>query len=233
MITIIHGDDIVSSRRFFQEKKQEQKDSITFDASKMTITDLAQAIFGSGLFSDTKSIFIEDFLTKTKKANSETKEIINFITKNHGSSNIILWEGKEIQKRDVFVFKEAILKKFKLPQSIFMFLDSIRPNNFKNLIILFHKTLDAGINQELIFFMIQRQIRLLLALSDNSTKKTIDELMRLFPWQKEKLVRQARLFSVDQLRRIYNFLYKIELGFKTGKLNLTLPQAIDFLLFEI
>lgn len=231
MITIIHGDDLVSSRNYFQEEKQKQKDNVSFDASKITITDLAQNIQGSGLFSSTKTIFIEDFLTRLKR-NKEEKEMIDFIIKNHKTSNIFLYESKEIPKRNLFGFRDALVKIFKLPQNIFIFLDNIKPGS-ANLISLFHKTLKTGIKEELIFFMIQRQFRLLVALSDDSSEKSIDELIRLAPWQKGKLVRQASLFSQAQLKRIYNSLYKIELGLKTGRLNLTLSQAIDFLLFEI
>lgn len=233
MITIIHGEDIVSSRIYLLEEKQKHKDNVSFEGKKVTVTDLAQDIQGSGLFSDTKIIFIENFLTRVKKTSRDAKEIINFILKNHNSSNIFLWEPKEISKRELLVFKDAVAKNFKLPQNIFLFLDSLRPNNFTNIISLFHKTLEAGVKEELIFFMIQRQFRLLLALNDTNSAQTIEELIRLAPWQKGKLERQANLFSQAQLKQIYNSLYKIEIGVKTGKLNLSLEQAIDFLLYEI
>ena len=204
-----------------------------FEGKKITATDLFQNIQGSGLFSNTKTIFIEGFLASVKKTSKDTREVIDFIIKNHKESKFFLWEPKEFSKRELFIFKEAIAKNFKLPQNIFVFLDSLRPNNFKNTIPLFHQTLGSGVKEELIFFMIQRQFRLLLALSDNNSDKMIDELVRLAPWQKGKLERQASIFSKNQLKRIYNNIYKIESGLKTGKLNLTLPQAIDFLLYEI
>ena len=233
MITIIHGEDIESSRIYLQEEKQKHKDYVSYEGKKITTTDLSQNIQGSGLFSDTKTIFIEGFLTGVKKTSKDAKEIIDFIAKNHKDSKIFIWEPKEFSKRDLLVFKDAIVRSFKLPQNIFIFLDSLRPNNSNNVISLFHKSLESGIKEELIFFMIQRQFRLLLALSDNTTEKTIDELIRLAPWQRGKLERQASLFSKSQLKKVYNSLFNIDLGLKTGKLNLTLPQAIDFLLYEI
>ncbi|MEK7516981.1 MAG: hypothetical protein AAB583_00375 [Patescibacteria group bacterium] len=234
MITIIHGDDIVSSRNYLQEEKQKKKDSVSFDASKITIPDLAQNIQGSGLFSSTKTIFVEDFISRFKKTNKDAKGVMDFIIKNNKTCNIFLYEAKEIPKTGLFAFRGAVVKLFKLPQNIFIFLDNIKPGNPKNLIYLFHKTLEAGVKEELIFFMIQRQIRLLLALTQGwNNNGTIDEIVRLSPWQKAKIERQGRLFAQDQLKRIHSLLYKIELGLKTGKLNLTLPQAIDFLLLEI
>lgn len=233
MITIIHGDDISTSRNYFQELKHKQKDLVSFDTNKLTITDLIQNIDGSGLFGNTKAIFIEEFLTKLKKTNKESKEILDFIIKNTKSSTFVLWESKEILKRDLSLFKDAVIKSFKLPKNIFLFLDNLKPNNAKNLLNLFHLALESGIKEELILFMTQRQFRLLLALSDPSDNESIDEMVRLAPWQMGKLQRQAKLFSVSDLTRIYKKLYEIDIAQKTGTLSLSLIQTIDFLLLEI
>jgi DNA polymerase III delta subunit len=233
MITIIHGDDIAASRNYFLELRQKQKDNISFDASTITITDLVQNIEGSGLFNDSKTIFIEDLLTKTKKTDKNTKEILNFIAKNSQESNFILWESKEISKRDLFVFKNAIVRIFKLPKNIFLFLDNLRPNNSKNLLNLFHQAIDGGIKEELILFMLQRQFRILLALSETNQNQPIEELARLAPWQMGKLERQMQSFDKSKLKYIYKKLFEIETGQKTGSLSLSLSQTIDFLLLEM
>lgn len=232
MITIIHGEDIAASRNFLQEEKKKHKDLVLFEGGKLTITDLVQNIEGTGLFGDTKTIFIEDFFGKIKKSSKEAKEIIEFLNKNSKTANIVFWESKEIQKRDLSSFKSAVVKTFKLPQTLFVFLDSLKPNNSKSLITLFHNSLENGIKEELILFMLQRQFRLLLSLSHNDNGK-IDEVVRLAPWQKGKLEKQAKLFSEENLKQIYKKLFEIELGQKTGTLNLSLVQAIDFLLLEI
>lgn len=232
MITIIHGDDISSSRSYFLELRQKQKNFVSFDGGKITITDLVQNIEGSGLFGDTKSIFIEDLLSKLKKTEKTTKEMLNFIAKSTKDSNFVLWESKEIQKRDLSLFKDAIVKIFKLPKNIFLFLDNLKPLNSRNLLRLFHEALDSGIKEELILFMIQRQIRLLLALSGDSSQ-IIDEVSRLAPWQTGKLEKQALLFSELQLKQIYFKLYEIEIAQKTGSSSLSLTQNIDFLLMDL
>jgi DNA polymerase III delta subunit len=233
MISIIHGDDIAASRNYFLELRQKQKDAISFDAGTITITDLVQNIEGSGLFNDSKTIFIEDFLTKTKKTDKSTKEILNFITKNSQDSNFILWESKEISKRDLFTFKNAIVKVFKLPKNIFIFLDNLRPNNSRNLLNLFHQAIGSGIKEELILFMLQRQFRILLALSEPGENGSIEEISRLAPWQMGKLERQMQSFDKSKLKDIYKKLFEIETGQKTGGLSLSLSQTIDFLLLEM
>ena len=138
MITIIHGDDISLSREYFQELKQKYKDIISFDANKLIITDLVQNIEGSSLFGSTKAIFIEDFLTKLKKTDKGSMEILDFIVKNAQPSVFVLWESKEIPKRELALFKETVVKIFKLPKNIFLFLDNLMPGNYKNSLNLFH-----------------------------------------------------------------------------------------------
>jgi len=233
MITIIHGDDISKSREYFIELKQKYKDFVLFDGNSLTITDLVQNVESSTLFGSTKIILIENFLTKLKKTDKEVKEMLNFIVKNSKSSDFIFWESKEITKRELFLFKDSIVRLFKLPKNIFLFLDGLRPNNSKNLLNLFHEAIESGIKEELILFMLQRQIRILLALSEKADGDSIEELARLAPWQMEKLEKQAKLFDLPALKRIYNELFKIETGEKTGGLTLTLAQSIDFLLLEI
>ena len=233
MITIIHGDHISESRKYFLELKDKQKNGLSFEGSKITLTDLVQNIEGSGLFDDSKTIFIEDLLTKLKKTEKTAKEILNFIAKNSKESTFVLWESKEITKRDLFIFKDAIARVFKLPKNIFLFLDNLRPNNSKHLLSLFHQAIDSGIKEELILFMMQRQMRLLLALSEPSENGQIEEVARLPPWQMDKLIRQAKSFDTLKLKNIYKKLYEIEIGQKTGGLSLSLIQSIDFLLLEM
>lgn len=232
MITIIHGDDISSSRNYFLILKRKQENTIDYDGGKITITDLIQNIKGGGFFFDTKTIFIENLLTKRKKTDKDLKEILNFISENSKGSSFILWESKEILKRDLYLFKDAIVKIFKLPKNIFLFLDNLRPNNSGTLLNLFHQALESGIKEELILFMLQRQIRILLAISDKG-EKSIDELARLAPWQMIKLERQTKFFDSLSLKNIYKKLYEIEIGQKTGILPLSLSQSIDFLLLGI
>lgn len=233
MITIIHGDNVSESRIYFLNLRQKQPEALFFEGTKLVIADLIQNIEGSGLFGDTKTFFIEDLLTKLKKTEKTTKEIINFIAKNSNESTFVLWESKEITKRDLFTFKNAVVKIFKLPKNIFLFLDNFKPKNSKLLLNLFHQAIDNGIKVELILFMLQRQIRILLAMSDPSKNDSIEELSRLAPWQLEKLQRQAKCFESSSLKNIYKKLYEIEIGQKTGSLPLSLSQSIDFLLLEM
>lgn len=231
MVTIIHGDDISSSRKYFIEEKQKASNPVNIEGEKVILNTLVQAIEGGELFSTEKKIFIENFFSK-KKTGKEYDEIITYLKKNQPSADIYFWDNKELSKTIVKTFSTADIKIFKLPQTLFLLLDSIRPNNGKSLIDLFQKTL-LNAEAELVFFMLIRQFRFLLAVSDLKQNEPIDEVKRLAPWQLGKLQKQAGLFSPEELKKYYKKLYQIDLAQKTGALTMPLNQTLDFFFLDI
>ena len=225
MITIIHGSDNVSSRDFFLEQKD--KNSLTFDAQELNAVELSQSLQGSGLFGITNKIFVDNLFTKKGLKSLDTvSEILN----QSKDVEIYIWADKEMGIKSLSSFPKFQNQNFKIPQNIWSFLDGIKPENVSN-VSMFHNALSTS-EPEIIFTMIIRQFRLMIGLSENFNNN-IDEIKRLAPWQKSKLVRQASLFGIDNLKQIYKKLYKIEKGQKTGSTNLTLSQNIDILLLQI
>lgn len=232
MITILHGDDITASRNYLFELKKDCSNIQSFDGEKITITDLTESLESKSLFQteDNKLTVIENIFAK-KGNTQEGKIILEYIKKN-SSKDITIWEAKELTKKTLSFLPNANVKLFKIPVLIFTFLDSFRPTNGKVLINLFHKILKDK-DEEFVLYMLTRHLRMLLALSQKSRTEEIDELQRLSPWQKSKLESQVRLFTIEKLIKLYFNLYNIDLNLKTGKLNLTLAQAIDFFLLDI
>jgi hypothetical protein len=247
MLTIIHGTDIAASRKYFLDQKQAHPDALLLDAESVNLTDLAQVIEGGGLFGESKYIFIEQFLTKRKKS-GDYKDIISYLDSHADEHTIYLWENKELDIGTQKAFKKATVKPFKLPQTLFLLLDSIKPDNGKQLITLFHQTIEST-EVEMVFFMLIRQLRMLLALSSDGHPRggrlersgshdspgvggEIDEIKRL-TWQKTKLQKQASLFKTSHLLTLYNQLFEIEKQQKTGKLSSSLISTIDFFLLEV
>lgn len=232
MITLIHGSDTAASRKYFLDEKEKFADAMILDADKVNLTDLTQIFDGGGLFGETKYVFIEQFLTKRKKS-ADYKEIITYLEKSAGENTIFLWENKELEIGTIKALKQPLIKAFKLPQTLFQLLDELRPGNGQQLVKLFHQTIESA-EIEMVFFMLVRQIRLLIALSDQSNNETtIDEIKRMQPWQRGKLQKQAASFSSEELLDLYTKLYQIEAGQKTGGLNSPLASAIDFLLLAV
>jgi len=248
MITILHGNDTTQSRKYFIDEKNKIADAILLEADNVNLTDLTQLFEGGSLFGETKYVFIEQLLTKRKKS-AELESILKYLEKHEAEHTIILWEGKELDRSALNNFKKAIVKPFKLPQTLFQFLDAIQPENGKLLIKLFHQTIQTT-EVEMVFFMLVRQFRILLALSSSGhsgerqrlqnpdsgqARMTgeIDELKRIQPWQKSKLESQAKRFEVAHLLDLYDKLFNLEVGQKTGTLTTSLLAAIDFFLLEI
>jgi len=227
MITIAYGDDISGSRNYYISERQKSKNPVILDGSMLTVSDLMQSLEGGSLFNEENEVFIENFFS-SKKSNPNFKEIIAYIDSQDANANIFFWENSELTKSELATFKKSVAKLFKIPQNMFGFLDNIKPGNTES-IKQFHELL-IETAEELIFFMIVRQFRLLLAVSDPEAINSIDELKRLASWQTGKLKNQAKLFGSGKLINIYRRLYEIDSAYKSGKLPTTLTQAIDFLL---
>lgn len=227
MITIFHGEDTAASRQAFLQLHS--SDTVQLSSDVLSVTDLLQVLQGGGLFNDPKTVAIEDLLGKRKKS-QELDSLIDTLIKekNH---HILLWEGKELSTSQLGKFKQAEIRKFALPQTLFQFLDSLKPNNASALVRLFHETLQST-PPEMIVFMITRHVRLLLAVSSQPVAQ-IDETKRLAPWQKTKLERQARLFSETELLSLHEKLFRIDLETKTGASTVPLPTRIDFFLSSL
>jgi DNA polymerase III delta subunit len=173
MLTLIHGDDITKSRQLFISLKEKYPDTVSLDGQDVTLTDLAQVLEGGDLFSDTKKLFIEQLITK-KRASVEYKSIINYLLAHADKATIVIWEGKELENNLLSTFKSNTIRLFKLPQSLFALLDTIKPGYGKQLLHLFHQTL-ATTEEEVILYMLIRHFRLLLALHNISTNYSSSE----------------------------------------------------------
>ncbi len=230
MITIIHGEDIVSSRSAFLENKSQNKDAISLSGETVSFTELVQILEGGGLFQEEKHLFIEDLLSKRKKS-EELKDMFTLFEKYQKNADITLWESKSLTKTFLSQFPKSKIEHFPLPQSLFQFLDALLPGNGKTAISIFHKTL-ATTDVNIILFMLVRQIRLLLAFKQ-FTESPIDEVKRMSPWQKGKLLKQAKAFTTEKLILLHKSLFELDLAQKTGKSALTLTQAIDFFLLQL
>lgn len=229
MITIIHGDDIASSRNYLQTIKEKFPESRTIAGPAVDLTLLAQLFDSDNLFTTTKTVIIEELLTKKKQA-SEFSYLLEAINKHSADNAIYLWESKEVAKTIVNKFPGAQNQLYKLPQSLFQFLDSISPKNKKQALVLFHKTIITT-EQELIFYMLIRHFRLMLALYDSEA--AIDEVKRMSPWQKDKIKRQAALFSKEELSEAMQQLHIIDFEQKTGATPSALSASIDIFLLNL
>lgn len=231
MITLIHGDDVVRSRAYFSEEKNKQQHFASFVGEKLSPTDLIEIFEGSSLFNETKAIFIEDLLTK-RKDSAQKEQVLSLLKKHAATMSIVLLENKELTLKQLNTFKQATVKNFSYPKTLFTFLDNLKPNNSQSLLRMFHTVLTTQ-EAELVFFMLIRQVRLMLALQAENQTENIEEVTKMAPWQKSKLEKQSKFFSQTQLKTLFEKLFKLEVEQKTGNLALPLEKVIDFMLLAI
>lgn len=227
MITIIHGDNTAESRKFLQTFKEE-KLPLVLVTNEVNLTDLAQIFEGSSLFFEQKIIVIEDYLSKTRKS-KEKDAVLAYLSKHGKEHEIIFWDGKLLTKSQFSGLSNPIERQFKLPQTLFQFLDNIKPDNKITLLKLFHET-ERSTEPELLFHMIVRHFRMMMGALSQSK---IDELKRAGDWQITKYKHQAQLFGAQKLRYHYKALFDIERKQKTGTLSSDLTATIDFFLLSI
>lgn len=227
MILLIHGDNVKSSRDLYFSKRQPFENATPLPGDELPFTSLLQELGSGGFFGVDTPLFIENLLTKKK--GDELAAIVKLLSEQSDTREIVLWEGKEVDKKTVTNLGKITNSLHKIPQNVFAFLDSIRPKNTKQMLLLFQESLVTN-DPEMIFFLLIRQVRLLFALQ---TGAVIEETKRLAPWQQGKIKKQANFFSEEKLQTMYSDLFTLEKKMKTGGLTLPLEKEIDILLLKL
>lgn len=229
MLILIHGDDVVSSRKKLAEILAEHQDSqiVRLNGKSLNEEQFITVAESSSLFAEKKLIVIESLLgdLRTKAKQVVVARVIH-PTIVH---TIVIWEDKAIEKttrsKYLATAKELV---FPLPQELFRFLESVGREQPASLVTLFHRL----IRQEeplMILSMLLRQWRYLIVAKDLGASG--------FPahqqWQAQKYTAQARSFSLDTLIAAYRQLLAIDYKMKTGETPLTAAQCIDIFLLSL
>ena len=225
---ILHGENLVASRTALGQKiaagKSKGHEIIKLSGTEISFTAIKQALESLSMFSSNRLVILENFLSSSKSL--EREKILDFIKKG-AFANLILWEGKKIDGRTLTSLKAQTLS-FDLSPLIFRFLDSLAPDNQKNSIYWFHQCL-AQDPPELIFYMLTRQIRLLILAADLGS----GGLTGMPEWRKGKLISQAKKFGLKKLLELYRQLLEIDYQQKTGQTPFNLTSQLDLFLASL
>lgn len=224
---ILHGDDIVASRKAlnqkFQRARAEDKEVVRFNGNQLTLNELQQALESKSLFGSERLIIIENLLSSSP--NKTKTELLGYLKKTP-FTNLILWEGKEVKKLNNF--KKAEIQLFKLPPTIFYFLDSLAPGKGEDSLSYLHVCFKQG-SAEMVFYMLAQQIKYLIMAVDLGEKG----LVGLHPFRKEKILRQAKKFTLPHLLSLHRKLLKIDWQQKTGQAPFPLSSQLDLLITSL
>jgi len=141
---------------------------------------------------------------------------------------------QEIGEEDV-----GLLVRPKIETDIFKTIDAISSGNKKQALLLIHKHLEKGDSPLYLLSMINFQFRNLLLVKSCESKaelyvndrRILSQKLKLHPYVIRKSIQQARRFTIDELKKIYQKIFQVDLNIKTGKID---PQtALDLLITEI
>jgi DNA polymerase-3 subunit delta len=124
-------------------------------------------------------------------------------------------DGKEIDLKDV-----KLLVKPKIEPAIFKTIDAIASKDKKRALRLIKEHLEKGDSPFYLFSMINFQFRNLLIVKDLLEKNLSPfNLSDLHPFVVQKSSFLARKFNISELKKIYQKIFEIDLGIKTGKIE--------------
>lgn len=229
MLTLIHGDDNVLSRKALNElkSKYEANEKILFNGSTVTISDLVSVADSLSLFGQDKFIVIENMLSSPMS--KEKEKILEFLKNQKSSFQIIIWEQKEIGK--------TILKKYfanakqiicQVHPILFKFLESIGEKTASQVLAMFHDLISDH-EGELILSMLIRQWRNLIIAGDLG----VGGFAGLPSWQANKFVKQAHFFNMKNLLISYRQLLSLDVKVKMSLSPYTLNQLLDIFLVSL
>lgn len=225
-IKIFHGDNIVESRRKLSEEaakaKEEGTEVVTLNGAKTNFTEVRSALESSSLFGQDKLVVMENFLSSPVSAFK--KKTLDYLKKGQFGNNLILWEEGRLKNIPL----KAPTKLFRLDPVLFRFLESLQEGGERKSLELLAK-LTRKEKPEMIFYMIVRQVRLLILAKDLGASG----LSGMASWQKNKLVSQAKFFSMNRLLELHKKLLEIDFAQKTSTDPLPLSSRLDLLASEI
>ena len=139
-------------------------------------------------------------------------------------------KGDVVKKEDV-----ELLIRPKIENDIFKTIDALASKNKKQALFLLHKHLDNGDVPLYLLSMIAYQFRNLLIIKELIEKGNqygnIAKKSGLHPFVVQKNYYLANQFSSDQLKKIYQKIFLIDLNIKTGKVDA--ETALDLFVSEI
>lgn len=228
MLIIIHGEDIVSSRKILDTEKEKrlENETLVFDGNTLDLSNLLTADQSQSLFQLKKTIIIENLFTSS--VSSQKEKLFSYLSSNQLVSDVIIWEKTEVNKNTIKKYLPSAKEIFcQPPLLLFRFLDAIFDNSSLSL-SLFHSVLERR-EAELVYSMLIRQFRNLIIARDLGAAG----LSAMQKWQAEKFVKQSAHFEKEKLILLYRQLLSIDYLIKSGRTPFSLTELLDNFLISL
>jgi DNA polymerase-3 subunit delta len=119
-----------------------------------------------------------------------------------------------------------LLVKPEIDLNIFEMVDALGQKDKSKTLKLFNQHLKQGDDEQYLFSMFVYQIRNLIRVKAPQIGR-----LDMHPFVIEKSRKQARNFSFEDLKKIYQKLFEIDLSVKTGKINI--KSALETFIVEL
>ncbi len=224
MLTIICGEDSISSRNYFtdQQKILSEKEFSIVNIDYHQVLELDETgASESSLFTTKRAYFTNSLNKKVFKKMSERneKKIKAIITSKE--IQVFDWE-EETSARDLKSIKGVIVREFKPSQNIFKLLDACYPGNLKIFITTLN-TISESTEDIFVFIMLARHMRNILI------TKLGEKLPKLMSWQIAKLSNQAKYWKLENLINFYQGLHRIDVNSKTSRTPFSVKKSLEIL----
>ena len=222
MITLLHGDYIEASRIEFNRLRDlnRGREMRLLDGKALEDSELLQSLQSSSLFGGDVIVFIERLFGKIGKQPKRIEALCLMLT-SQSSVDVVIWEDKEIGASVIKHLGAGSRNQlFKLPVIIFQFMDSLIPGKSQAVLKLY-KGVIASNPAEVVFSMMVKRIRQLIALSEGIVPAGLAE------WQAKRLTSQAKSFTIEKLLAMYRNMHDIEVNIKTGNTPFSLSSHIE------
>lgn len=227
MLTIICGEDIAASRKYFNDLKLQYKakNYLLQEIAPDQIQDLDKGLGQSSSLFAEKIVFVTQHLDRYYKKLTFRKRGEDPLTlqlkKISASADIEVldWENKSAW--EIKIKKIVPVKEFKMDDNIFKLLDNLTPGSKTGFLKILNSLTDFA-DEQFIFIMVSRHLRSLILALSNSFPGVI-------PWQKFKLMSQAKKWEEKNLLKFYEGLHRIDMNLKTGANPQPVKNCLDIL----
>ena len=186
MLTIICGEDSITSRNYYSSLKKNYQDK-DFQVIEIPSSELENIPSWMGesrsLFKENKVFFTVNVNKRvSRKLNLKINKVVDQIIKDK-TIEVVDWE-EEISSRSLKFPKGVTVKEFKPSQNIFKLQDALYPGNLKSFLSILNQ-LTETVDENFVFIMLIRHLKNLLLV------KTGQSNSKLQSWQIAKLRNQA------------------------------------------
>lgn len=222
---VLYGEDNLSLDKYLLEFKK-QYSKIEY-LEELNFAQIQNQLLSLGFFPDNqlfifKNVFVNQ--VRVGKVSQNLDKILNLVKAQQvNSSFVFIEESANKLKYYKQYFPKAVYKEFKITLYLFYFLDNFKPQNLTKCLSYYQKAKQKNA-PELIFYLLKRRVKELLALSTNSLQGHYQS------WQLAKLKGQLSHWSQAKLVKMYKAFYRMERGIKSGNSPMDTEKSLEILL---